>query len=99
MAKALRTELAARHALELTHSDCLEVGARQFWLRGLNAYRAGLDVRRWSVAVLAPAVWVPEPEEVPWGARLLTLTAPFGNTLRLTEPLEPTEREGLPDWR
>jgi catechol 2,3-dioxygenase-like lactoylglutathione lyase family enzyme len=68
------------------------------WLTGLDAYRAGLDERRWSVPVLGPAVWVPEPEEVPWNARLLALTDPFGNTLRLTEPLDAADRSGLPDW-
>ncbi|WP_210505187.1 glyoxalase superfamily protein [Naasia sp. SYSU D00057] len=68
------------------------------WLTGLDAYRAGLDDRRRHVPVLGPAVWVQGPEEVPWNARLLALTDPFGNTLRLTEPLDPAERAALPDW-
>jgi len=68
------------------------------WLTGLDGYRAGLDERRWKVPVLGPGVWVPEPEEVPWNARLLALTDPFGHTLRLTEPLDPADRSALPDW-
>ncbi|GAA2719489.1 glyoxalase superfamily protein [Cellulomonas aerilata] len=68
------------------------------WMSGLDALRAELDERRTTVPVWGPAVWVPDLEQAPWGARTLTLADPFGNTLRLTEPDDPAERAGLPVW-
>jgi hypothetical protein len=68
------------------------------WMSGLEALRDELDVRRETVPVWGPAVWVPELEIAPWGARTLTIPDPFGNTLRFNEPDDPAERAGLPVW-
>lgn len=68
------------------------------WLRGLVALRAELDARREHVRVWGPSVWVPEIEDAPWGARVLTLADPFGNHLHLNEPDDPAARRALPSW-
>lgn len=56
-------------------------------MRGVDALHDRLNERRSSVKILPPAVWVPRPEDVPWG-RMLTVSDPFGNSLRFTEPLD-----------
>lgn len=64
-------------------------GATVFvWMTGLDALHRELNEKRTSVEVWGPAVWVPWPEEVPWGARAMTISDPFGNTLRFNEPLD-----------
>lgn len=190
MAKALRRELHDRHSVDLTHSECLEVVARQhgapdwntfaarpdspgaslpwgaaastipvlrifsveaamrfyvdflgfgvdfggpsggevtpyygqvsragttlhltevgydagpgatvlIWLRGLTSLREELNARRQHVQVWGPSVWVPEIEDAPWGARVLTVADPFGNHLHLNEPDDPAARRALPLW-
>ena len=68
------------------------------WMSGLDALHAALDARRWEVPVWGPAVWTPEIEDAPWGARVLTVGDPFGNHLRFNEPLDDAERAVLPSW-
>jgi uncharacterized glyoxalase superfamily protein PhnB len=68
------------------------------WMSGLDALYAELDRRRREVPVWGPAVWTPEIEEAPWGARVLTVGDPFGNHLRFNEPTDIAERAGLPHW-
>jgi catechol 2,3-dioxygenase-like lactoylglutathione lyase family enzyme len=67
------------------------------WMRGVDALHDRLNERRSSVKILPPAVWVPSPEDLPWG-RMMTVSDPFGNSLRFTEPLDQREREAVPDW-
>jgi uncharacterized glyoxalase superfamily protein PhnB len=43
MAKALRAEMSARHGIELTHSECLEVVARQFGFDNWNILAARIE--------------------------------------------------------
>lgn len=43
MAKALRSELRARQGLDLTHSECLEVVARQFGFDNWNILAARIE--------------------------------------------------------
>lgn len=54
-------------------------------------------MRREQVRVWGPAVWAPEIEDAPWGARVLTIADPFGNHLRFNEPDDPALKAGLPD--
>ncbi|TYP85955.1 glyoxalase superfamily protein [Blastococcus xanthinilyticus] len=68
------------------------------WVTGLDRLRAELDARRAEVPVWGPAVWVPEIEQAPWGARVLTLADPFGNHLHLNEPDDADARRVLPAW-
>lgn len=68
------------------------------WLSGLDALHTELDARRHSVPVWGPAVWIPEIEDVPWDARVLTLADPFGNHLRFTEPNAEADRAAVPSW-
>lgn len=190
MAKTLRTELRARHHVELTHSQCLELVARQYglanwnvlsaqvsdssrdmpwdaanttvpvlrifsveaglqfyvdflgfhldfggpaggddtpyygqvtrsgttlhltevaydpgpgatlliWMNGIDHLREELNARREQVRIWGPAVWAPEIEHAPWGARVLTIADPFGNHLRFNEPDDPAAHSGLPLW-
>ena len=48
--------------------------------------------------VWGPAVWVPDIEDVPWGQRVLTISDPFGNHLRFSEPKDPAVQAALPRW-
>jgi uncharacterized glyoxalase superfamily protein PhnB len=48
--------------------------------------------------VWGPAVWVPDIEDVPWGSRVLTLSDPFGNHLRFSEPKDSAAQAALPRW-
>ena len=66
------------------------------WMRGVDALHDRLNERRSSVKILPPAVWVPSPEDMP-GGRMMTVSDPFGNSLRFTEPLDQREREAVPD--
>jgi Glyoxalase superfamily protein len=59
--------------------------------------REELNARREQVRVRGPAVWAPEIEDAPWGARVLTVADPFGNHLRFNEPDGPASRQGCPD--
>ncbi|MGY1847346.1 glyoxalase superfamily protein [Blastococcus sp. SYSU DS1021] len=68
------------------------------WIAGLDSLREELNARRAEVPVWGPAVWVPEIEEAPWGARVLTLADPFGNHLHLNEPTDAEARRLLPAW-
>ena len=43
MAKALRAELSARHGIDLAHSECLEVVARQFGFDNWNILAARIE--------------------------------------------------------
>ena len=44
-----------------------------------------------------PAIWVPNPEEAPWGVRLVTIIDLFGDQLRCSEPMDQKGRK-LPRW-
>lgn len=68
------------------------------WINGLERLREDLNARREQVRVWGPAVWAPEIEQAPWGARVLTIGDPFGNTLRFNEPDDPAARPELPSW-
>ncbi len=67
-------------------------------MAGIDALRRELDERRGQVPVWGPAVWVPDVEPAPWGARTLTVPDPFGNHLRFTEPDDGALRSTVPDW-
>ncbi|GIH07616.1 glyoxalase [Rhizocola hellebori] len=69
-------------------------------LADLDALHHELSLRRGEMGsrVWGPAVWVPDIEAVPWGARVLTIADPFGNHLRFLEPNDPLARKGLPRW-
>jgi Glyoxalase superfamily protein len=67
------------------------------WMRGVDELHRQLNDARSTVAVLPPAVWVPAPEDMPFG-RVLTVSDPFGNSLRFTEPTDKRERDAVPDW-
>jgi catechol 2,3-dioxygenase-like lactoylglutathione lyase family enzyme len=74
-------------------------GATVFvWIDGIEGWREALNARRERVRVWGPAVWAPELETAPWGARVLTIADPFGNHLRFNEPTDPDERAGLANW-
>lgn len=89
----------ARTSLHLTEDtyDPYPGATVGIWMRGVDPLHRQLNERRASVKILPPAVWVPAPEDVPWG-RMLTVADPFGNSLRFTEPTDPTERAAVPDW-
>jgi glyoxalase superfamily protein len=67
---------------------------------GIDALRAELADRYGAMGsrVWGPAVWVPEVREMPWKTRVMTISDPFGNHLRFSEPLDPAARAGLPRW-
>jgi hypothetical protein len=66
------------------------------WLTGLAEFRDEL----WGKVNggQGPAVGVPPVEEVWWGARVMVVSDPFGNHLRLSEPLDPAGHAHLPRW-
>lgn len=66
------------------------------WLTGLDDLRDELIAR--DHGVFGPALGVPPIGEVHWGARVLIIADPFGNHLRLSEPLGPAGRAHLPRW-
>lgn len=66
------------------------------WIRGLDAYRDELLSR--DHGVFGPALGVPGIFESHWGARLLPISDPFGNHLRISEPTDEAGRTHLPDW-
>ncbi|MFI7705348.1 glyoxalase superfamily protein [Nonomuraea sp. NPDC049480] len=70
------------------------------WLAGLDDLRQELVtyVQVKNYRLWGPAIWVPAIEEAPWDARLLVLTDPFGNHLRLSEPKDPAAHAFLPHW-
>jgi len=68
------------------------------WLDGVEQLREELNERRQQVRVWGPAVWAPELEAAPWGARVLTLADPFGNHLHFNEPDDVGLRQALPRW-
>jgi hypothetical protein len=68
------------------------------WIDGIVGLREALNERRDQVRVWGPAVWAPEIEDAPWGARVLTIADPFGNHLHFNEPDDPATRAGLPRW-
>jgi uncharacterized glyoxalase superfamily protein PhnB len=41
---------------------------------------------------------MPEIEQAPWDARVLTVADPFGNHLRFTEPNAEADRAAVPRW-
>jgi hypothetical protein len=59
----------------------------------LSKRREEMGSRVWG-----PAVWVPDIEEVPWDARVLTIPDPFGNHLRFSEPKDRAAQRTLPRW-
>lgn len=61
--------------------------------RQLTDFVQGKNQRIWGLAV-----WVPDIEDAPWDARVLTLPDPFGNHLRFNEPNDPSTHATLPDW-
>ncbi|MEV6634451.1 glyoxalase superfamily protein [Actinoplanes sp. NPDC051470] len=67
---------------------------------GLDELRDELRLRYSAMGsrVWGPAVWVPEVQEMPWQTRVMTISDPFGNHLRFSEPLDPAARAGLPRW-
>jgi catechol 2,3-dioxygenase-like lactoylglutathione lyase family enzyme len=67
------------------------------WVRGVDALNEAINARRSRVKILPPAVWVPAPEDEGW-ARVMTISDPFGNSLRFMEPTDPRERAALADW-
>jgi catechol 2,3-dioxygenase-like lactoylglutathione lyase family enzyme len=70
------------------------------WLSGLDDLHRVLSKRREEMGsrVWGPAVWVPDIEEVPWDARVLTIPDPFGNHLRFSEPKDRAAQRTLPRW-
>jgi hypothetical protein len=68
------------------------------WIEGIVGLREELNARREQVRVWGPAVWAPEIEDAPWGARVLTIADPSGNHLRFNEPDDPALKAGLPRW-
>jgi hypothetical protein len=48
--------------------------------------------------VWGTAIWPPAIQEVPWGSRVLTISDPFGNHFRFSEPKEPAAQAALPRW-
>jgi len=66
------------------------------WTSGLDDLHEELNKKRLAIEVWSPAVWVPQPEEMPWG-RVMTVTDPFGNSFRFTEPHD-TEKQRLARW-
>jgi uncharacterized glyoxalase superfamily protein PhnB len=69
-------------------------------LNGIEALHQELTERygEMGARVWGPAVWVPDIEDVPWGHRVLTISDPFGNHLRFSEPKDPAARAALPRW-
>lgn len=69
-------------------------------LTGLDRLRDRLQDRYGAMGsrVWGPAVWVPDIQEMPWKTRVMTIADPFGNHLRLSEPLDPAARAALPSW-
>jgi catechol 2,3-dioxygenase-like lactoylglutathione lyase family enzyme len=71
------------------------------WLDGLDELHRELMQRygEMGTRVFGPAVWVPQIEDVSWGARVMIIGDPFGNHLRFSEPHgDPDARAGLPRW-
>jgi catechol 2,3-dioxygenase-like lactoylglutathione lyase family enzyme len=66
MARILRAELRARHQVELTHSMCLELVARQYGLADWNTLAARMT------HPTEPTVPVPV-QSIPWGAANTTI--------------------------
>jgi catechol 2,3-dioxygenase-like lactoylglutathione lyase family enzyme len=66
------------------------------WITGLDDLRYELFEK--ADGVLGPAMGVPPVEEVWWGARVLVISDPFGNHLRLSEPKDPAAHAHLPSW-
>jgi len=66
------------------------------WLTGLADLREELLAR--DLGVFGPALGVPPILEMHWAARVLILPDPFGNHVRLSEPLDPADRAHLPRW-
>lgn len=66
------------------------------WIAGVDDFRESLWGR--VNGGLGPAVGVPPIEEVWWGARVMVISDPFGNHLRLSEPLDPAGHAHLPRW-
>jgi catechol 2,3-dioxygenase-like lactoylglutathione lyase family enzyme len=69
-------------------------------LNGIDALHRELSARYGEMGsrVWGPGVWVPEVEDVPWGSRVLTISDPFGNHLRFSEPKDPEAAKALPRW-
>jgi uncharacterized glyoxalase superfamily protein PhnB len=61
--------------------------------RELSQKYSEMGTRVWG-----PAVWVPDIEDVAWGSRVLTISDPFGNHLRFSEPKDPEAQAVLPRW-
>ena len=66
------------------------------WITGLDDYRRELLAK--DMAVFGPALGVPGIREMHWGARVLTLPDPFGNHLRISEPVDAAAHTHLPRW-
>jgi catechol 2,3-dioxygenase-like lactoylglutathione lyase family enzyme len=70
------------------------------WLSGLDDLHRELSDRYGEMGsrIWGPAVWVPRVEDVAWDARVLTISDPFGNHLRLSEPNDEAFRRKLARW-
>lgn len=68
------------------------------WLAGLDEVRQELlnFVLSKNIRIFGPAISVPEIVDVHWGARVLVISDPFGNHLRLSEPNDKSAH--LPRW-
>jgi catechol 2,3-dioxygenase-like lactoylglutathione lyase family enzyme len=66
------------------------------WISGLDGYRDELFGK--DLGVFGPALGVPPIAETHWGARVLTMPDPFGNHLRISEPIDRAAHARLPVW-
>ena len=66
------------------------------WIAGLDDYRDQLMGK--DLGVYGPALGVPGITETHWGARVMTLPDPFGNHLRISEPIDEPGRAHLARW-
>lgn len=68
------------------------------WMQGLDNLHTELNERRDAAKTFGPGIWVPFPAVEPWDARVMTITDPFGNSLRFNEPQDDAARAVLPRW-
>ncbi len=67
------------------HGDASPGSTVFIWMRGIADFHRELTAKRYRYAK-------PGLEEVPWGARMVAVTDPFGNNLRFNEANEPGHR-------
>jgi catechol 2,3-dioxygenase-like lactoylglutathione lyase family enzyme len=66
------------------------------WVTGLEGYREVLLKK--DLGVFGTALGVPGIVHTHWGAMMLPIPDPFGNHLRISEPVDPGGHANLPDW-